>query len=709
MKLRCLSKGGGFHFPPCHMMNICGFRILLECPVDLSALTIFSPIPTHSHPNPTAENSDQDEKSSNLASGSGKKRKIEKTLEAADLISAEPCYKTVGNLHLWDLSSIDIVLISSAMGILGLPFLTRNSKFSAMIYATEATRRLGQLMMEDLVSMHAEFVKFYGPEDSCFPQWMKLEELDMLPLSLRETVMGEDGMELWNWQALYSAGDVKDCIQKVHPLNYAEEACYNGTLIIKAFSSGLEIGASNWTIRGPRRNLTYLSSSIFESAHAMDFDYHTLQGSDLILFSDFSSLHKTISVSKNADGTAKLIKSAVKCSTSSSCSVLRDTANNGEEVVKSLVSTDESSEELDKLTFICSCAVNSVKGGGSVLIPIGRLGTILQLLEQISLSLESSNLKVPIFIISSVAEETLAFTNIVPEWLCKKRQERLFSGDALFRHSELINGKKLHLFSFVHSPDLLTMWQEPCIVFSPHWSLRLGPVVHLLQRWCGDHNCLLVLEQGVDVDLALLPFKPMAMKVLQCQLLSGIKIQKVQPLLEMLQPKLVLLPEDWRLQHLATNINSSSFLYYSENETLRVPSLMDDFEAGLGTDLAFQLQPRRMQQENMALARLKGELRLSLGKHFLVSSKEPIDYSHTQLLYWGTVDPNRLITDLNKKGIKAFVDKDGSVAENACLIHIDGTKRAIIEISSTRTVISTADETLAADIFETVSGVLDGI
>ncbi|CAM8932568.1 unnamed protein product [Rhodiola kirilowii] len=85
-----------------------------------------------------------------------------------------------------------------------------------------------------------------------------------------------------------------------------------------------------------------------------------------------------------------------------------------------------SREEIEKVAFICSCIVESVRFGGSVLIPIGRLGHILLLLEQISTFLESSDIKVPIYFISSVAEELLAFTNIIPEWLCKERQEKLF-------------------------------------------------------------------------------------------------------------------------------------------------------------------------------------------------------------------------------------------------------------------------------------------
>lgn len=76
---------------------------------------------------------------------------------------------------------------------------------------------------------------------------------------------------------------------KVESLKYAEEACYNGTLIVKAFSSGLEIGSCNWSITGPKGSIAYISSSVFASAAAMSFDYKALQGSDVILYSDFSS------------------------------------------------------------------------------------------------------------------------------------------------------------------------------------------------------------------------------------------------------------------------------------------------------------------------------------------------------------------------------------------------------------------------------------
>jgi len=37
-----------------------------------------------------------------------------------------------------------------------------------------------------------------------------------------------------------------------------------------------------------------------------------------------------------------------------------------------------------------------------------------------------------------------------------------------------------------------------------------------------------MLQKGLDADLALLPFKPLAMKILQCSFLSGIR-QGVPP------------------------------------------------------------------------------------------------------------------------------------------------------------------------------------
>lgn len=164
--------------------------------------------------------------------------------------------------------------------------------------------------------------------------------------------------------SVISAAQVKDCIKMIHSLKYAEEICYNGTINITAFSSGLEVGSCNWRLNGPEINLVFLSASIFTSKHALDFDFQALQKSDLVLFADSSPLHSDI------------------------VDDVQDIS------VNSLLAIDESQEEMEKVSFICSCIVESVRSGGSVLIPIGRPGLILLLIEQIYAFLESSDLTV---------------------------------------------------------------------------------------------------------------------------------------------------------------------------------------------------------------------------------------------------------------------------------------------------------------------------
>ncbi|XP_055828745.1 uncharacterized protein LOC129896801 [Solanum dulcamara] len=683
MKFTCLSEGRGYYFPPCHIVNICGFRVLLDCPLDLSALTVFSPLPI-------VISSLLDEKTSihrgqSSSNSESVREEVSEFLDSKSLIQAEPWYKTVKSLQLWSIYSLDVVLISSPMGMLGLPFLTRLRDFRAKIYATEAASRLGKLMMEDLVSMHMELRQFYGPEESGCPQWMTWEKLELLPRALKDIVLGSEGTELGGWMSIYSAADIKGCMEKVQFLKYAEEACYNGSLTIKALSSGLEIGACNWNILSPKGSIIYLSGSVFASATATSFDYKALDGSDVLLYSDFTACN-------DVDDEKNDFPSA----TGSSCSSNIGTC--WETVTESWLDSDEYSEEMEKVSFICSCALDTISDGGSVLIPIGRPGVMLQLLENISLSLESSNLKVPIYFVSSVAEELLAFSNIIPEWLSSQLQERFCSGQPLFTHSQLSNEKKLLVSPAVHSSKFLTSLQEPCIVFCPHWSLRLGPVVHLLQRWCADPSSLLIMEEGADIDLAFLPFKPMAMKVLQCSFISGIKLKKAIPLLKILQPKHVLVPASLR-PHISCWNPKFSVRSFSENETVVMPKLKTYAVMDIAMDMDSEL----------LIARLKGELLVEQGKHRLVLGNKPVLSSQVRpLLFLGRVDLDTLLMALQKKGMKVTVQHAQSIdgSENVSTIYISEPNEASIEVTSTQTMISVADETTSSLVSEAVRSTL---
>ncbi|KAL3729058.1 hypothetical protein ACJRO7_033629 [Eucalyptus globulus] len=163
------------------MLSVCGFRILIYCPLDLSPLTAFAPIP----PGFSAVQDEEDfghsvDKSDGCESGNEEREDTENPMNAKALIRSEPRYKTVASLHLWNLSFIDVVLISSPTRMLGLPFLTRAKGFSAK-----------------------EFRQLYGSEDFTSPYRMKWEELESLPPALKEIVLGTNGIEIGGWMPLY--------------------------------------------------------------------------------------------------------------------------------------------------------------------------------------------------------------------------------------------------------------------------------------------------------------------------------------------------------------------------------------------------------------------------------------------------------------------------------------------------------------------------
>uniref|UniRef100_A0A453G8G4 Beta-Casp domain-containing protein n=2 Tax=Aegilops tauschii subsp. strangulata TaxID=200361 RepID=A0A453G8G4_AEGTS len=591
--------------------------------------------------------------------------------DAGDLIRAVPYYWSPAAAAAAKAGGVDAVLVSSATGMLGLPFLTRLPSFAnTKVYVTELAARIGKLMMGELMEMHSEFVRYYGLDTDGSPKWMQGEKLHKLLSSLQNIVIEDEGMDLAPLMPLYSAPNLEECMRKTQTVKYGEEVCFNGMLMLKASSSGLELGNCVWSIKGPRAN--------FSSLNVMD------------------------------ENNENLGENAMVCDDS----LLRADGVDEDEYVQCLSKNDDIAEEIERISFICSCISDAIKSGGSVLIPIGRLGVILLILEHISETLLSSNMKVPIFMISDAAEKIISFTNAVPEWLCKPRQEKLFSREeeALFGHVELLKEGRLFLFPHLYSKGLLAAWKEPCIVFCLDWSLRHSTAVHLLRRWHADKRNLLVLEQGVDTELTLKPFTPAAIQVLECSFLSGIKVRKVNPLLAVLKPKLVLFPEELKSWCPSKEDAPWSYLYYSKGKTIEIPNIREDFVVGLPTDVAFGLQPRQLDKA-IAIARLRAKLHLSKGQYVLVAPKDQSDESNRQLLHWGAVDAGRLLSALQEKGIECAFPADNDDGSAGCerSILITSPGEALVKMAPDRTVIYCDDESTTKQIYDALSSVCNGI
>uniref|UniRef100_A0A0E0NSA5 Beta-Casp domain-containing protein n=1 Tax=Oryza rufipogon TaxID=4529 RepID=A0A0E0NSA5_ORYRU len=597
MKLTCLDTGvdGGYYTPASHLLEVEGLRILLDCPIDLSALTAFSAVPL------------------GASSSSG---------DAEDLIRGVPYYRSPTAVAAAKAGHIDAVLVSSATGLLGLPFLTRLPGFAnTKVYVTEVAARMGSLMMRELVEMHREFVRCYGPDRDQSPVWMEGEKLKKLMSVLQKiTTEDEENNNLAALVSLYSLDNIEECMQKTQYVKYGEEVCFNGMLMLKASSSGLELGNCVWTIKGPR---------------AMD-------ETDILLASN---------------------------------SVFRDDGMDEDETIKFLCSNDDIAEEIERISFICSCIIDAINSGGSVLIPIGRIGIILLLLEHMSETLHSSNMKsqVPIFMISETAEEIITFTNALPEWLCKSRQEKL--------------GRNLALY-FVHIGVLGMAQLSICFIDGVQTN-----------------------DQGVDAELTLKPFMPLAIQVLGCSFLSGIKVGKIDPLLGLLKPKLILFPEGQKSLCPATDKQPWSFLYYSKGKTIEVPNMREEFEVRMTTEVAFGLQPRQL-DKTTAVARLKAKLLLSNGQYVLAAAKSELDRSERHLLHWGTVDASCIPSALQEKGIVCSFSADADYSapsDRERVISITSPGEALVKVTSERTTIYCDDEETAERVYDALRSICNGI
>ncbi|KAL3729050.1 hypothetical protein ACJRO7_033621 [Eucalyptus globulus] len=587
MKLTCLSRGKGFYSPPCHVLSVRGLRILIDCPIDLSALIAFALIPPEFSDVRHEEDMEHSvDESHDCQSGNEERKNVEKPMNAKAFICSKLWYKIVANLHLWN----------------------------DAVYVTEVAAKHGKLMMEDLVPMNEEFRQFYGSEESSSPHWMKWEELESLPSALKEIVLGIDGIEL----VPLSAADIEDCVKKVQRLKYAEVACYNHTISIKPISSGLDIGACNWTIRYLDGPIGFVSNSEFVLGHALAFNYNSLRSCNMLIYSYFSSLDFLETANKG---------------------IYRDETSDLEEL---LLLADESSED-DLESSYNSWSRYLFAWNHHI---------------------------VPIFVISSLADELLAYTDIITELVCKQRQEKFMSFtvvlcEPLFANVKLLDGERLQVLH----------WQELCIVFCPHWSLTF----------------LFNLQEGMDSDIALLPCDPkeMKMNVLQCSFLSGIVLKKVQPLFNVSQLKFVVLPEDFRQLIISPVADLYSVLHYSLNETLKLSTLKEDPELEITADLISQLH----------ITRLKGNLFTSDARRWILPSDELSCSKSEPPWLFGALDLQRILVQNNVT--------DG--LSNTRILHIDAPSEATLEIRSTSTLISAVNEESALRISDAVDSILDGI
>ena len=143
-----------------------------------------------------------------------------------------------------DIEGIDAVLISSAEGMLTLPYLTEHTDFRGEVLATTAALHLGRLAMLELVSLREHALATPQAAATALDAASSSGAPPSVPVGVAEGIW----TQLSRSRTIYSRADVESCVSKVRGLSYGEIARLDTGCTVTPESSGGAIGSAHWRI-----------------------------------------------------------------------------------------------------------------------------------------------------------------------------------------------------------------------------------------------------------------------------------------------------------------------------------------------------------------------------------------------------------------------------------------------------------------------------
>uniref|UniRef100_A0A2P2I300 Integrator complex subunit 9 n=1 Tax=Hirondellea gigas TaxID=1518452 RepID=A0A2P2I300_9CRUS len=439
--------------------------------------------------------------------------------------------------QLVDFSELDAILVSNSLSILALPYITNQTGFRGTVLMTEPTLQLGRLLMKELV----EYVE-RCPKARVCSKWKQCLRLLPPPLSFAKLPQA--------WKQIYNSKQITEALSYVTIVAYNEPVSICGAVTATAVCSGYSVGSCNWLIASHQHKIVYLSASSSLTTHPRPLNYQPLKQPDVLIVS--SLIHRPLT---NPD---------------------------------------------HMMNEFCGAAVHALRNNGNVLVPCYPTGLIYDMMECLVSQLDSVNSSmVPIYFLSPVADQSLAYSNIFSEWLSYAKQNKVFQQEDPFVHAHLARAGRIKPFKSLHADGFSAEFRQPCVVFCGHPSLRFGDAVHFMELWANNPlNVVIFTEAEFEFGDALAPFQPLAMRPIYCPIDTCINYTQAQKLLSELKATTVLMPATYTkppaLTPHRTDIKletSPPALLYRDHSILHVPLERTVELASMSPELAASLTP----------------------------------------------------------------------------------------------------------------------
>ncbi|XP_049875864.1 integrator complex subunit 9 [Pectinophora gossypiella] len=383
-----------------------------------------------------------------------------------------------------DFSQLDVILISNYTCMLALPFITEDTGFKGQVLATEPTLQIARFYLEEL----AAWLGGAGAAAAA-RRWKEL--LHVLPPPLAHAARPR------GWRRLLAPGAVARSLARVRRVGYDERVDVYGALDATPVSSGFCLGSANWVLRSAHEKVAYVSGSSTLTTHPRPINQAALRGADLLILA----------------------------------ALTQTPAHNPDHMLGDL----------------CVHAAVTLRGGGSVLCPVYPSGVLYDLLECLSAHLEGAGLAhVPLYVVGPVAEASLAYSNILAEWVSAGKQARVYLPEEPFPHAALARASRLRHATSLHDDAFSADFRQPCVVFCGHPSLRFGAAVHLVELWgSSPQHAIIFTEPDFPHAEALAPFQPLQMKAFHCPIDTSLNYSQANKLVRELRPRELALPEQY--------------------------------------------------------------------------------------------------------------------------------------------------------------------
>jgi len=444
----------------------------------------------------------------------------------------------------FNFSDVDVILVSNYNYMLALPYITENTGFKGKILCTEPTLLLGKIFMEELIEYLDRAPRLNKPG-----KWKQFKQHLPPPLSDLENVD--------QWKHLYTKEAVNNCLTKVEVVGHNEKTQCFGLIQVTSVSSGYCIGSCNWILSTGFEKLVYISASSTLTTHPRAFDQFSIKNADCMMMTGLTQAPNQMPDPMIGD--------------------------------------------------FCRLVCDTIKSNGNVLIPCFPSGIIYDLFECLAGQMEINGLtSIPLFFLSPVADSSLAYSNIMAEWLSTAKHNKVYLPEEPFIHGNLIRNGRLKSFRNLQEESVNSEYRQPCVVFCGHPSLRFGDAVHFIEIWGNNPNNLIIFtEPSVNYLEALAPFQPLEMKAISKPIDTSLNFTQAKKLITDSKPKCLVIPEVY-MPHLGLDGDIPTHKY-NKFDILKLPIERSFENISIDQELAQSLIPSEV-RPGVALATITGRL-----------------------------------------------------------------------------------------------------